>query len=93
MHCVEPADVALAADGAGVIFLRSFVRVLVSSAGGLRANHAGTLVDAPMRAHMDFDANAKDLSCYLVSALCDSEAEGRHGRSGTKAATRARLAA
>ena len=50
-------------------FDTDFTRVF-NSGQPVRWQHAGVAGDAPVRVHLDFDSNAKFLSCYLPAAAC-----------------------
>jgi len=50
-------------------FDTDFTRVL-NSARPVQWQHAGVAGEAPARVHLDFDSNAKFLSCYLPAGAC-----------------------
>ena len=53
-------------------FDTDFARVLNTSTL-LQSKLEGEIVEFPVRVHLDFDANAKFLSCYLPASLCSAE--------------------
>ena len=53
-------------------FDTDFTRVL-NSAQPAQWQHAGVAEEVPARVHLDFDSNAKFLSCYLPAGACHND--------------------